>query len=199
MLKIRMQRTGRRNDPAFRIVVAEHTVGPKSGKFVEKVGSYYPKTKDMVLDAERIKYWISVGAQPSDRVHNTLVSEGIIEGKKRNVLPKKRPIVKEKDSEEAIATETQAGGEEGGEELVGDANGGGGAEDVEKGAEKADGGLQEEDTKSEVPEEAGETPEVESETTEDPAAEEKSEEKDKDAEEKADSKPAEDEKKEESK
>ena len=88
MLKIRMQRTGRINTPSYRIVVVEHTASPKAGKFVDKVGTYDPKSKQRVLDAERIKHWISVGAKPSATVHNMLVSLGIIEGKKINVLPK---------------------------------------------------------------------------------------------------------------
>jgi len=87
MLKIRMQRTGRINTPSYRIVVVEHTASPKAGKFVDKVGTYDPKSKQRVLDTERIKHWLSVGAKPSATVHNMLVSLGIIEGKKINVLP----------------------------------------------------------------------------------------------------------------
>ena len=87
MLKIRMQRTGRTNAPSFRIVVLEHTRSPKAGNFLEKLGTYNPKTKVRILNAERIKYWISVGAQLSATVHNMLISAGIIEGKKINVLP----------------------------------------------------------------------------------------------------------------
>ena len=56
MLKIKLQRIGRRNDPHFRVVVAEHTTGVKSNKFVEKVGTYNPKTKETNLSAERITY-----------------------------------------------------------------------------------------------------------------------------------------------
>lgn len=97
MLKIRMQRTGRTNDPSFRIVVIEHTQSPKAGDFVEKIGTYNPKTKAQNINAERVKYWISVGAQPSDTMYNMLISAGIIEGKKRNVLPRKSPIKKESE------------------------------------------------------------------------------------------------------
>ncbi len=88
MLKIRMQRIGRINSPSFRIVVVEHTASPKAGKFVEKVGTYNPKSKERNLNAERIKYWMSVGAKPSDTVHNMLVSLGFLNAKKINVLPK---------------------------------------------------------------------------------------------------------------
>lgn len=88
MLKIRFQRTGRNKTPTYRIVVAEHTSSPKAGKFVERLGSYNAKTKERVLNEERAKYWLSVGAQPSATVHNMLVSLGIVKGSKVNVLPK---------------------------------------------------------------------------------------------------------------
>ena len=82
MLKIRMQRIGRKNMPAFRIIVTEHTRGPKTGNIVEKVGTYNPKTKEKQFNADRIKYWLSVGAKASATVHNMLVSEKIITGSK---------------------------------------------------------------------------------------------------------------------
>ena len=103
MLKIRMQRIGRINMPAYRVIVAEHTRGPKAGNIVEKVGTYNPKTKERQLDAARIKYWISVGAQASGTVHNMLISAGIISGKKINVLPRKNPPKVEQPAEEAAA------------------------------------------------------------------------------------------------
>ena len=87
MLKIRMQRVGRINQPSYRIVVTEHTASPKAGKFVEKLGTYNPHTKARTLDEARVKYWMSVGAQPSATVHNMLVSSKMISGKKINVLP----------------------------------------------------------------------------------------------------------------
>ncbi|HVM73806.1 MAG TPA: 30S ribosomal protein S16 [Candidatus Paceibacterota bacterium] len=87
MLKIRLQRTGRINSPSYRVIVAEHTRGPKTGNFVEVVGTYDPKSKARSLDTERIRYWISVGAQPSATMHNMLISAGITTGKKINVLP----------------------------------------------------------------------------------------------------------------
>jgi small subunit ribosomal protein S16 len=95
MLKIRMQRVGRINSPAFRIIVTEHTEGPKTGNFVEKLGTYNPKSKERTLNVERVKYWLSVGAKTSDTMHNMLVSMGVVDGKKINVLPKKSPPKKE--------------------------------------------------------------------------------------------------------
>jgi len=109
MLKIRMQRTGRTNAPSFRIVVIEHTESTKSGHIVEKLGTYNPKTKERNLDGERIKYWLSVGAKASGTMHNMLISAGIIEGKKVNVLPRKSPPKKEEEAaKEAPAAEAPA-------------------------------------------------------------------------------------------
>ncbi|MFA6536108.1 MAG: 30S ribosomal protein S16 [Candidatus Paceibacterota bacterium] len=100
MLIIRLQRVGRRNEPTFRIVVTDSKNGPKSGKALEVVGAYDPREAkgnkgNNRLDTERIKHWISKGAQVSDTVHNMLISAKVIQGKKINVLPKKKPIVKE--------------------------------------------------------------------------------------------------------
>jgi small subunit ribosomal protein S16 len=109
MLKIRLQRTGRTNDPSYRVVVTEHTNGPKSGRAVEKLGSYNPKSKERVLDGERIKYWLSVGAKATGTMHNMLVSAGIVSGKKVNVLPKKTvPKKEEVAAEAAPATVVEA-------------------------------------------------------------------------------------------
>ena len=108
MLKIRLQRIGRRNDPHFRVLVAESAEGPKSNKFVEKVGTVNPKTKEVQLNAERIKYWLSVGAQASGRVHNMLVKAGIIKADTINVLPQKSPVVKDvEEKEEKKEEETE--------------------------------------------------------------------------------------------
>lgn len=101
MLKIRLQRIGRINSPSYRIIVTEHARGPKTGNFVEKLGSYNPKTKERTLNEDRIKYWISVGAQPSGTMHNMLVTAGVINAKKVNVLPKKTVAKVETPVEEA--------------------------------------------------------------------------------------------------
>jgi len=86
--------------PSYRLIVTEHARGPKTGNIVEKVGTYNPKTKERNLNVERIKYWLSVGAQASGTMHNMLVSAGVIEGKKVNVLPKKSPPKKEEEKTE---------------------------------------------------------------------------------------------------
>lgn len=89
MLVIRFQRVGRRNDPAFRIVVTEKRSKPKSSG-LEILGSYHSKTKETVLRKERILYWLSKGAQTSPTVHNLLISKGVIEGKKIDVVSSKK-------------------------------------------------------------------------------------------------------------
>lgn len=85
MLMLKFQRTGRRNDPAFRVVVKEKRSKPKSGE-LEILGSFHPKTKHTMLKNERILYWISKGAKPTPRVHNFLIGQGVIQGKKISVV-----------------------------------------------------------------------------------------------------------------
>jgi small subunit ribosomal protein S16 len=97
MLKIRLQRIGRKNDPSFRAVLTDSKNSTKSGRFLEILGTYNPKAGEKILDAERIKYWMSQGAKCSDTMHNFLVHDKVIEGKKINVLPKKKPTQKRKD------------------------------------------------------------------------------------------------------
>ncbi len=105
MLRIKLQRVGKKNDPSFRVVVTDKRTGPKSNKHNALVGHYDAIRKTINLKGAEIKEWISKGAQPTDTVHNLLVKEGIIEGKKRNVLPKKTPPVKEVTKEEKKISE----------------------------------------------------------------------------------------------
>lgn len=96
MLAIRLKRVGRKNDPSFRIIVQDHRRSPKKTRGVaEFVGSYDARKGTPQIDAERVKYWIGQGAQPSDTVHNLLVDAKIIPGKKVNALNAKTPVVKE--------------------------------------------------------------------------------------------------------
>jgi small subunit ribosomal protein S16 len=112
MLMMRLQRVGRKNDPSFRIVVTDKRTGPKSDSHIDRLGSYNPKMNHVQIDGEKAKEWIAKGVQPSDTVHNILVSQKIIDAKKRNALPKKSPIVDEaaikKAAEEAAAKEAAA-------------------------------------------------------------------------------------------
>ena len=97
MLKIRLQRIGRKNDPAFRAVLTDSKNSTKSGRFLEILGTYNPKAGEKKLETDRIKYWMSKGAKCSDTMHNFLIHDKVIEGKKVNVLPKKHPTQKRKD------------------------------------------------------------------------------------------------------
>ncbi|MCB9814194.1 30S ribosomal protein S16 [Candidatus Nomurabacteria bacterium] len=107
MLMMRLQRVGRKNDPSFRIVVTDKRTSVKSDRHVDRLGSYNPKSNLVQIDAEKAKEWLAKGVQPSDTVHNILINQKVITGKKINVLPKKSPIVDEaaikKAAEEAEA------------------------------------------------------------------------------------------------
>lgn len=80
MLKIRLNRTGARKKPSYRIVVAESTA-PRDGKYIEIIGTYDPLTDPatIVLKGDRAKHWLSVGAQPTERVVKLMAREGLVE------------------------------------------------------------------------------------------------------------------------
>jgi len=91
MLKIRLQRVGRKNDPSFRVVLTDSKNGPRSGKFLEILGSYDARQGQPKFKADRIKHWQTVGAKLSPTVHNLLIDAKVIDGKKINTLPKRKP------------------------------------------------------------------------------------------------------------
>ena len=98
MLKIRLIRTGKKNAPSYRIVLIEKNASPKSGKFLEILGNYNPRLKEINLKKDRIVYWLGQGAQASDTVHNLLISHDVIKGdkiKKKFKIKKKAEIAKE--------------------------------------------------------------------------------------------------------
>ena len=78
------------NDPSFRVVVTESTNATKSGRFLEIVGNYDIKKGGVVFNAERIKYWLSVGAKATGTVHNLLVDQKIVDAKKIAVAASSR-------------------------------------------------------------------------------------------------------------
>lgn len=84
MLKIRFQRIGKRHQPIFRLVVVPQRSKPH-GKYVEKLGSYDPRTKQSTLSAQRIQYWLEQGVQLSLTAHNFLVRSGVLAGSKRKI------------------------------------------------------------------------------------------------------------------
>lgn len=108
---IRFQRTGRRNDPAFRIVVLEKERAAKAGNVVELLGTYNPKSKVATINGERVKEWLAKGAQATDSVHNLLIDKGVLSGKKVNVIPSKvleNKVIAETPRTEKAPAETPA-------------------------------------------------------------------------------------------
>ena len=95
MLKIRLQRVGKKHDPAFRVVLIDSARAARSGYVNEVLGFYSAKREQTKLSGEKIKEWISKGAQVSDTVHNILVKEKVIKGPKKNVLPPKRKAIED--------------------------------------------------------------------------------------------------------
>jgi small subunit ribosomal protein S16 len=93
MLSIRLQRVGQKNAPSYRIVVMPKHRDPQAHN-TEILGHYNPRMNpsEITIKADRVKYWIEKGAQPTDTVWNLLVSEKIVEGKKRTAttISKKR-------------------------------------------------------------------------------------------------------------
>ena len=96
MLKIRLQRVGRKHEPVFRLVLTDSKNSTKSGRYLESLGSYDSRKGDQSeFNGDRIKYWMGKGAQVSTTVNNLLVSKKIVDGKKINALPLKKPIKKD--------------------------------------------------------------------------------------------------------
>ena len=89
MLKIRLSRVGRKHEPVYRLVLTDSKNAAKSGRFLEVLGSYDSRNAEKaVFNDEKIKYWVSKGAQLSDTTHNLMIKRGLIKGEKRNILPK---------------------------------------------------------------------------------------------------------------
>jgi small subunit ribosomal protein S16 len=122
MLIIRLLRTGKKNQPSYKVVATDRRNPPRGGTFVEEVGFFNPKTREKKFNAERINYWISVGAQTSDTIHNMLVDEKIINEPKRKIIftkkapepvaeepkPAAAPKPAEEPAPEAVPAETPA-------------------------------------------------------------------------------------------
>src|SRR5437870_13154195 len=114
-LAIRLTRGGAKKRPYYRIVVADSR-SPRDGRFIEKLGTYNPLlAKDsperVKLDSERINHWLSVGAQPSDRVLRFLDAAGLRERPARNNPQKAEPGEKAKERVEQRAAKEAAAAE----------------------------------------------------------------------------------------
>ncbi len=77
-VKIRLARHGAKKRPFYRIVVADNE-SPRDGRFLERVGTYNPllDPAEVILDTDRVKYWIGTGATPTDTVRTILKKEGV--------------------------------------------------------------------------------------------------------------------------
>ncbi|MGI9362764.1 MAG: 30S ribosomal protein S16 [Parasphingorhabdus sp.] len=114
---MRMARGGSKKRPYYKIVIADIR-SPRDGKFIERIGSYNPllakdDEKRVVLDVDRAKHWLSVGAQPSDRVSRFLDAAGLLKREARNNPNKAKPGEKaterlEEKAEKAAAAEEAA-------------------------------------------------------------------------------------------
>ena len=89
-VKIRLRRVGRKKSPMYRIVVAD-SKSPRDGKFIEIVGQDQPRTGDKAinLDADRVNYWLNVGAQPTDTVRSLLRKAGVLKQRHETRLAEK--------------------------------------------------------------------------------------------------------------
>jgi small subunit ribosomal protein S16 len=117
-VSIRLSRGGSKKRPYYRIVVADAR-SPRDGNFIEKIGTYNPllakdDEKRVTLNAERAKHWLSVGAQPTDRVHRFLDKAGVLERTARNNPNKGKPgekaleRIEENEKKAAAAVEAEA-------------------------------------------------------------------------------------------
>ena len=120
-LRIRLARGGSKKRPFYRIVVADSR-SPRDGRFIERIGTHNPmappdSAERLRLNEERARHWLSVGAQPSDRVARFLASLGVMEAPKipaqtKKNQPKAKAQERERERAEKAAEEAEAAKEE---------------------------------------------------------------------------------------
>lgn len=110
-LKLRLSRAGTKKRPYYHVVVADAR-SPRDGRFIERIGTYDPKLADtekrVNLIAERAQHWLSVGAQPTDRVLRFLDAAGLLKRAPRNNPEKAQPGKKATERAEAKVKATAA-------------------------------------------------------------------------------------------
>lgn len=116
-VKIRLSRGGAKKRPYYYIVVAESTA-PRDGRYIEQIGTHNPMLpKDhadrIKLDVDRAKHWLSVGAQPTDRVSRFLDAAGLMKRTTRNNPQKAKPGKKRLEREAAAAEAAKKAAESG--------------------------------------------------------------------------------------
>ena len=104
-VRLRLARAGAKKRPFYRVVAADERA-PRDGRFIEKVGTYNPllpreHPERVVLNIERVKHWLSTGAQPSDRVLRFLDAAGLMNRPERANPQKAEPGAKAKERAEA--------------------------------------------------------------------------------------------------
>ena len=115
-LKIRLSRGGAKKRPFYKIVLADSR-SPRDGKFLEKLGTYNPMlpsdhAQRLLLNEDRVKHWLSVGAQPTDRVAKFLATAGYITAPARTEQTKKpQPKAKAQERLKEQAKAAAAAGE----------------------------------------------------------------------------------------
>ncbi|NCO00083.1 30S ribosomal protein S16 [Candidatus Falkowbacteria bacterium] len=110
MLIVKLAQTGKTNKKMFRLIISEKSRDPY-GNVLEILGSYNPHSKDLAVKDERIKYWLSKGAQMTATVNNLLVEKKVIEGKKVTASKAGKPSAKRQEqikvkADKKTATET---------------------------------------------------------------------------------------------
>jgi small subunit ribosomal protein S16 len=108
-VKIRLSRGGTKKRPYYYIVVADSN-SPRDGRYIEQIGTHNPllpkdSAERVKLDVERAKHWLSVGAQPTDRVLRFLDAAGLAKREARNNPNKAKPRKKRQEREAAAAAE----------------------------------------------------------------------------------------------
>lgn len=132
MLAIRMQRTGRKGHATYRVVVQDSQRTPTSGRVVAQIGHYDPHTKTVKIDSERAEFYLSNGAQPSERVARLIQKEGVKlpewvklsenkERKTRHPEKLRRDQPKEEKTEEKIEEKVEEAAEAPVEEITAEA------------------------------------------------------------------------------
>lgn len=159
---IRLSRGGSKKRPYYRIVVADARA-PRDGKFIEKIGTYNPllgkdDEKRVVLDGDRAKHWLSVGAQPTDRVARFLDAAGVRERAARSNPNKAKPGEKATERAEERAEKLKAA-----EEAEAEAKAAAAAPKEEPAAEEAPADAPAEETAAEAPAEDAKTEEAKAE------------------------------------
>ena len=115
-VKIRLSRGGTKKRPYYYVVVADST-SPRDGRYIEQIGTHNPllpkdNPERVKLDLERAKHWLSVGAQPTDRVARFIDAAGLVKREARNNPNKAKPSKKRQEREAAPPSSGQAEGGE---------------------------------------------------------------------------------------